>query len=368
VAAVAAGFEGTVAPLGTALTEEHLALLWEMNDSPILCFDGDAAGIKAAERVADMVLPLLVPGRTVRIVTLPEGLDPDDIVRQRGREAFAQLIETARPLSELIWAMETRGVVPETPEGRAALEARLRERANSIRDASVRRHYGQAFDERLAALFAPVNSRSFERRRPNRDGSGYEKRRGVTPRIVVSDTLRNSRLLRPGRVSYATPREAAIILSLINHPQLAESRLEALASLELTSPEARKLLAAIIDALTRRHDLSREGLAESLVAQGFAETLSRMTALLLRHGVWQSGAEIAQIDAETGLKHALALHYKAVQLNRELKAAELALGDDPSEETFERLRDIQNQITTVDGTEALIEGFGSLSGRATRSF
>ena len=80
------------------------------------------------------------------------------------------------------------------------------------------------------------------------------------------------------------------------------------------------------------------------------------------------GRRVAQIDAETGLKHALALHYKSVQLNRELKAAEMALGDDPSEETFERLRDIQNQITTVDGTEALIEGFGSLSGRATRSF
>ena len=93
-----------------------------------------------------------------------------------------------------------------------------------------------------------------------------------------------------------------------------------------------------------------------------------METLLARQGVWQSTAEIADTDAETGLKHALALHYKSVELNRELKAAETALGNDPSEETFERLRDIQNQITTIDGTEALIEGFGSLSGRATRGF
>ena len=93
-----------------------------------------------------------------------------------------------------------------------------------------------------------------------------------------------------------------------------------------------------------------------------------MQHVLARQGVWQSGAEMADPDAETGLVHALALHYKSVELNKALKAAELALGDDPSEETFERLRDIQNQITTVDGTEALIEGFGSLSGRATRSF
>ena len=91
-------------------------------------------------------------------------------------------------------------------------------------------------------------------------------------------------------------------------------------------------------------------------------------SMLARQGVWQSGVEIADGDAETGLKHALALHYKSVELNKALKAAEMALGDDPSEETFERLRDIQNQITTVDGTEALIEGFGSLSGRAARSF
>jgi len=83
--------------------------------------------------------------------------------------------------------------------------------------------------------------------------------------------------------------------------------------------------------------------------------------------VWQTGAEIALVDAQTGLSHALALHNKKVQLNKELKAAEAALGEDPSAETFERLRDIKNQITTVDGTEALIEGFGSLSGRATRS-
>jgi DNA primase len=93
-----------------------------------------------------------------------------------------------------------------------------------------------------------------------------------------------------------------------------------------------------------------------------------MRGQLVGLGVWQIGAEIAEADAETGLKHALALHNKKVQLNRDLREAEKALGMDPSEETFERLRDIQNQITTVDGTEALIEGYGSLSGRATRSF
>jgi len=369
IAAVSAGFEGTVAPLGTALTEEHLALLWRLSENPILCFDGDGAGIRAAERAADMVLPLLKPGQTVRIATLPEGLDPDDIIKQRGREAFAQILADARPLSEMIWSMETRGGLPETPEARAALEARLRGRANAIADASVKRHYGQAFDEKLAAFFGSGGGRRREGGGYRANGrGGYVQPGRTSPKVVVSDSLRNSRLLKPGRTVDVTPREAAIIMSLINHPRLAEPRLEALAHLELSSPDARKVLNTLIDLVSRDHDIERKLLLESIGARGLGEIVERMRTLLAGQGVWQITEDTAEPDTETGLKHALALHYKSVQLNRELKAAETALGEDPSEETFERLRDIQNQITTVDGTEALIEGFGSLSGRATRSF
>ncbi|HVX79989.1 MAG TPA: DNA primase [Devosiaceae bacterium] len=373
ITAVMAGFEGAVAPLGTALTEEHVGLLWRMSESPILCFDGDAAGLKAAERAADLVLPLLKPGQTVRIATLPGGLDPDEIILQQGRDAFAAVLERATPLSEMIWGMETRGVLPETPEARAALEQRLKARANAIGDPSVRRHYLQAFDEKLAAFFAPVRARSFDGRGRSGRGAG-DGRRGYgpaprgTPRLVVSETLRNSRLLKPGLSPDATPREAAIILSLVNFPALAETRMEALAELELTTAVAQKVLAALLDIVAADHDIGAAALAEALAARGFGEALERMRLMLARQGVWQTGADIAEIDAETGLKHALALHYKSVRLNRDLKAAELALGTDLSEESFEKLRDIQNQITTVDGTEALIEGFGSLSGRTTRSF
>jgi len=376
IAAVSAGFEGAVAPLGTALTEEHLMLLWRMSDVPVLCFDGDIAGIKAAERTVDTVLPLLKPGQSVKIASLPDGQDPDDIIKNQGREAFAQIIEGARPLSEMVWSIETRGVVPETPEARAALEARFRERAGTIGDASVRRHYAQAFDEKLQALFAPAGERQ---RRGGRGGAnrgaggggrfGYAQQRGRnSPRLVVSDAFRNSRLLKPGRAMDVTSREAAILISLINHPAFVESWLEALAELDFETPAARDVLGALIDIVSGTHDISGEVLNDTLVGRGYGELLQRMRAILKEQGVWQSGTEIAESDAETGLKHALALHYKSVQLNRELKAAEIALGDDLSEENLERLRDIQNQITSVDGTEALIEGFGSLSGRATRSF
>jgi DNA primase len=376
IAAVTAGFEGTVAPMGTALTEEHLQLLWRMSEAPILCFDGDSAGQRAAGRVTELVLPHLQPGRTVKIATLPEGQDPDDLIKAEGRGAFADVIERARSLSDVIWSIETEGgIVPETPEARAALEQRLRARANAIGDASVKRHYLQAFDEKLAAFFVPVRRGRYE----GRQGSSYGGRNGGraqpynslqrgNPRLVVSDTLRNSRLMKPGRAVEATPREAAILMTLINHPSLCENRLESLAPLELSSPAARALLGALLDLVTLDHEISSDGLRAALGARGHGPALEKMAETLARQGIWQSGPEIAAGDAEIGLKHALALHYKSVELNKALKAAEVALGDDPSEETFERLRDIQNQIATVDGTEALIEGFGSLSGRATRNF
>lgn len=371
IAAVSAGFEGTVAPLGTALTEEHLQLLWRMAEVPVLCFDGDKAGLKAAERAINIVLPHLKPGRSVRIATLPEGMDPDDLIKNQGRQAFADVIEKARSLSDMVWSLETGGLVPEAPEERAALQARLRERANTIGDSTVKFHYQQAFDEKLKAFFAPIrqgrdNGRSGRPAYGQSGAYGFPSR--GTPRLVVSDTLRNSRLMRPSAAAELTPREATIILTLVNHPSLVEDSFEALAALDCETPLAQKVLGDLLALVVRHHEISSEDLKAALGARGHGPALDRMRETLLRQGVWQAGPETAAADAETGLSHALALHNKKVQLNRELKAAEAALGEDPSEETFERLRDIKNQITTVDGTEALIEGFGSLSGRATRSF
>ncbi len=367
IAAVSAGFEATVAPLGTALTEDHLQLLWRMTDIPVLCFDGDAAGQKAAERAAGLILPELMPGKSALIAHLPEGQDPDDLIRAEGRAAFERVLDGAAPLSDTVFALETRGSVLETPEARAALEARLRERANAIRDVTVRRHYMQGFEERLNALFRPQWGRRGDRQQGASSGR-WRQRGGVMPKLVVSETLRNSRLLKPGRASDTTPREAAILMCLINHPELAETRLETLAELDFETPQARHVLSAVLDLVTAGHVEDGKAMRAALVQAGHEQSVIRMTMLLSRQGVWQSGADIAVEDAETGLRHALALHYKSVQLNRELRAAEQALGEEFGEENLERLRDIRNQISSVDGTEALIEGFGSLSGRATRSF
>src|SRR5690606_33699497 len=116
IALAQAGIENVVAPLGTALTENQLELVWRMSGEPVLCFDGDGAGLRAAWRAADLALPMVQPGRSLRFALLPEGKDPDDLVREEGRQAFDGLVAEARPLADLLWMRETSGRVFDTPE------------------------------------------------------------------------------------------------------------------------------------------------------------------------------------------------------------------------------------------------------------
>ena len=149
IAMVTAGFEATVAPLGTALTADQLALMWRMADEPILCFDGDDAGRRAAYRALDLALPLVKPGKSLKFAALPDGQDPDDLVRSGGREAVEDVLSGARPLADMLWTRESEAGPFNTPERRAALEARLAEVTATIADETVRRYYRQDFAARL---------------------------------------------------------------------------------------------------------------------------------------------------------------------------------------------------------------------------
>src|ERR1700728_2224084 len=159
IAMVGVGYPASVAPLGTALTENQLALLWKMADEPILCFDGDRAGQKAAWRAADLALPHLLPGKSLRFALLPEGQDPDDLARSGGRGAIEEVISAARGLADVIWSREVAGGSYATPERRGALEKRINELSNGIRDEVVRRYYRQDLAERLQRTFAPEGGR-----------------------------------------------------------------------------------------------------------------------------------------------------------------------------------------------------------------
>jgi DNA primase catalytic core len=155
IACVAAGFEATVAPLGTALTEEQLQLLWQMADEPILCFDGDEAGLRAAYRAIDTALPHLKPGKSLKFALLPQGQDPDDLIRVAGAEAFRAVLESAQPLVEMLWTRESEGTALDTPERQAGLEARLYLLISRIGDVNVLRRYRAHMRLRLAQSFNP---------------------------------------------------------------------------------------------------------------------------------------------------------------------------------------------------------------------
>src|SRR5690242_5001370 len=147
------GFVGAVAPLGTALTERQIEELWRIAPEPILCFDGDAAGLRAAGRAVDRALPLLKPGNTLRLATLPEGEDPDTLVLRHGVQAMREILDRARPLAEFLWTLETQAGPLDTPERRAALEHRLEERARQIADRAVQTHYLRFFREKVFEIF-----------------------------------------------------------------------------------------------------------------------------------------------------------------------------------------------------------------------
>src|SRR5258706_5739917 len=175
IAMVSAGFEATVAPLGTALTADQLALLWKMADEPVLCFDGDSAGRRAAYRAIDLALPHIKPGKSLRFASLPQGHDPDDLIRSAGAGAIADGLAMARPLADVLWTRETEGGRFDTPERRAGLEARINEMTSTILDETVRRYYRQDLWQRLRNLTAPGSP---DRPARGRFGPGVAGQRG----------------------------------------------------------------------------------------------------------------------------------------------------------------------------------------------
>jgi DNA primase len=379
IAMVTAGYAATVAPLGTALTTEQMALLWKMANEPILCFDGDAAGRRAAYRAIDLALPLIKPGKSLLFATLPDGHDPDDLVRSGGPGAIADVLAGARPLGEVLWGRETDGARIDTPERRAGLEARVNELTNGIGDEAVRRYYRQDLRERMRNLIAPAAApgrsapgrftpdwrRSSSARgapgRGARPGTEY----GQEPLGPASARLQASSIVRGSRTALP-PREALILIAACNHPWLIESHAEELADLEFLSGDADLLRRSMLDAVASLAEVTAAGLREALASRECGPVLARIEKALTHFADWPAWEGAAEEDIRQWWHHVLTLHRKNRTLNRELKEAERALGDEPSEENFARLQDVRGRLEAIDGTEASIEGFGASSGRASR--
>jgi DNA primase len=338
-----------------------------MADEPILCFDGDAAGIRAAHRAAELALPLLLPGKSLRFALLPEGKDPDDLIRAEGRDGMAAVLAAAAPLVDLLWSHATAAGSFETPERRAALEARLSDLARTIADDSVRRHYAQAFAERVQSFFpGPERGAGGEWRRANRRRGAFDPRsdRSTRPSLLasrsaipVSDRLKGTALLRP-RGGHPL-RETVLVMTLLHHPGLLQAHLDEFAHLDLADRDLAALRAAILDLVAAADD-GEAGDARSVLAAGrFGPLIERLDAQIRACSLGPYMASEAVRDAEQGWRQALTLHRRQRTLHKDLRDAEAALALDPNEAHFARLQDIHGQMAAAEGTEALIEGFGA---------
>jgi DNA primase len=375
IAMAAAGFDNVVATMGTALPAEQFDLLWRMAEEPILCFDGDKAGRRAAEKAIDTALPLLGDGRSLRFAFLPEGKDPDDLAREGGAAAVNEVLAAAKPLVQVLWDREVSRASPlDTPERCAAFERRLGEVARSIADETLRRHYRQALDDRLGALFGaqpgparggarrPFAARSGQGLWHRGRGRGDEARSGFasTP-AAASQSLVNSALLARGRVTFS-PREALILLLVLNHPDIAAGVIEELASLEFASRDLAALRDCLVGRLSDLPEATSADLRSRADLAGHGAARRRIEAMDVFSTQWSIRPGAAMEDAEEVMRQALALQRRAGALSRDLKSVENDLGRDASEETLARLRDIKAELASLEGREAVVAGFGLMSG------
>ena len=231
IAMVTAGIEA-VAPMGTALTENQMLLLWRLSPEPILCFDGDNAGLRAAQRAADRALPLLKPGKSLRFVYLPVGEDPDSMIRAAGPTAMGDILQNSVPLSQLIWDLETNGKSFDTPERLAGLEYQLERRAKAVDDAKVRYQYIQNFRSMIRQIGYTSRAKNFAQ-------NGHKSNRVQTATRITPE-------------SPAKRREAMLLAVLIKSPDLLDEYAEEVGALEFQD----KMLNEIRQTLMQVHTAS----------------------------------------------------------------------------------------------------------------
>lgn len=345
IALARAGFPQAVAPLGTALTETQIEELWKLVDEPLLCFDGDAAGQRAAARAADRALPILRPGKSLRFALVPGGQDPDDLIRDSGPQAMRDVLEAARPLLDVLWTQALEGRSLETPERRAALEADLDAMVQRIADRAVQGHYRSAVRDRLWQLFRGQRGGG----RPQ--GGGFvpaaKGKGGKGAKGGWQPALPQPPLPQPSERSAEILRHGILLATLISHPALVDAVGERLGLLEYPDARLDKLRGGVLMVLGRQPALDSEGLVDQLRSSGFGEELDS----LLNSDVF-AHARFARPDAD--LDTARRGWENAYDMNRrkDLKADGSRIVEriaaDPTEEACEILRAFKQDRQTFD--------------------
>ncbi|MBM6575368.1 DNA primase [Microvirga sp. SRT01] len=328
-----AGIHEAVAPLGTALTEAQLERLWRMVDVPILCFDGDAAGQKAALRAAHRALPMLAPGRSLSFVTLPQGQDPDDLVKQGGPAAVEALLAKPEPLVERLWQSEVAAEPLDTPEQRAGLKRRLSDLANSIADPAVKSEYLAEFRRRADAQVTPQRKPfvPFQRgKQPWRPG----------PLPVTQD----AKAVRAAGIDRVLAK--AVLAGLIRHPAEIARHMEVLGSLKLADGALGRLFEAVVDVALEDRQLDSARLVTILARSGFEGIASDLLrADTMPYSFTRKAADTVRVRED--LDEAIAILIARPEVDALLAEATSAMQARFTDEAFER------QVALVREKQAL---------------
>ena len=338
IALAQAGIGECVAPLGTALTEAQLERLWRMVDVPILCFDGDAAGQKAALRAAHRALPMLAPGRSLSFVTLPEGQDPDDLVRAKGAVAMEAVLQARQPLVERSWQAELAAEPLDTPEQRAGFKQRLATLAGTIADQSVRSEYQADFRRRYEEQFAP-------QRRPfvpfTRRGGPDRQGKWKPPTAPVTAEAKAFRAAGIDRVL-----AKAVLAGLIRHPAEIARHMEVLGGLELVDGALGRLFAAVVDVALEDQTLDSVRLVTILAKSGFDAVASDLLrADTMPYSFTRSDGD--PVRARTDLDEAIAIMVARPEVDLALAEATATMQAAFTDAAFER------QVALVREKQAL---------------
>ncbi len=349
-----AGFAGAVAPLGTALTADQLRLLWTMAPMPILCFDGDAAGQKAAHRALDTALSYLEPGRSLQFTFLPEGRDPDDMVRGGETVTLAKLLAQPLPLIDVLWSREQARHPLETPEQRASLEARLMELAGQIQHKSLKYHYIAEFRERLRAAgkARPPSARNTQAWGGTRIGSKSAARtaRSAKPQFATAvartGSLLASKIAQPS-TPISAPREALLIGAIVRHPWLLDEFLEQIAELQFNDAGCRSLRDRLLAVHQAEESLDNEKLLEHLSRDGYGAELERVERATSHDDRALFAQDANKEQVLGGWHHIMMLHGKA-GIPPSLREAESDYVNDLTMENFSKLSEIRAIVQQIE--------------------
>ncbi len=268
IALASAGFEAAVAPLGTAITESQLQMLWRISPEPVIALDGDQAGLRAAMRLIDLALPLVEAGQSLRFALMPDGQDPDDLLRAQGAPALQKILDAAMPMVRLLWQRETEGRVFDSPERKAALDKALREKIMLIKDPSIRSHYGQEIKDLRWQLFRPQRSAP----KPRTGGQG---RWNAPEKGAISSSRASFLVSAQDPRATERLREAAILATLATCPEVIEEFESGIEQMRCADPDHAALRAVLLSGLGLKAAQMRDKIDEVLGPDALENLLSQ---------------------------------------------------------------------------------------------